>query len=108
MSDGLARLKFKLQKMYTSLITGKRLTVINFTIVAYFGLMWGIYVYQIDTIVTNFLMQLLTIPFFIAQFVFLGIGIVHLIKNPVSYLTFFSVVALAACIFLTLRSFILV
>jgi hypothetical protein len=87
------------------LITNRRLAFINFGIVCYFFLIWLIHFYQIDFFIIGFFQELFTIPFLIAQFIFLFISIAFLIKNPKKYLSLISLMALAVCTFLTTKSF---
>ena len=87
------------------LITSRNLTVINFGIVLYFVLIYLINLYEIDFVLIGVFRELLTIPFLLAQIVFLIIGIIFLIKNPKNFLVFVSVLALTICTFLTFRSF---
>ncbi|MAP06103.1 MAG: hypothetical protein CMP79_05645 [Formosa sp.] len=56
-------------------ITDRKLIIANFTIVSYFVLIWLINVYKIDIVLIGVFRELLTIPFLIAQIVFLVIGI---------------------------------
>ena len=49
--------------------------IANFTIVSYFVLIWLINFYKIDIVLIGVFRELLTIPFLIAQIVFLVIGI---------------------------------
>ena len=53
----------------------RKLIIANFTIVSYFVLIWLINVYKIDIVLIGVFRELLTIPFLIAQIVFLVIGI---------------------------------
>ncbi|SDG81487.1 hypothetical protein [Psychroflexus sediminis] len=84
----------------------KKLSIINFSIVAYFILMWLLYVYQIHFFIIGFLVELLTIPFLIAEVVFLVVGSIHLIKKPIRIVTLVSMLSLGVCAFITFRSLI--
>ncbi|OQX73286.1 MAG: hypothetical protein B6D61_12665, partial [Bacteroidetes bacterium 4484_249] len=53
----------------------KRLTLINFIIVTYFIAIYVLYLYKIDSVLIGVFREILTIPFFIAQIVFLVLGI---------------------------------
>ena len=86
-------------------ITDRKLIIANFTIVSYFVLIWLINVYKIDIVLIGVFRELLTIPFLIAQIVFLVIGINFLIKNQRNALTINSVLSLAFCMLITVGSF---
>tara|TARA_B100001059_G_scaffold95046_1_gene94241 strand:- start:1178 stop:1453 length:276 start_codon:yes stop_codon:yes gene_type:complete len=86
-------------------ITDRKLIIANFTIVSYFVLIWLINVYKIDIVLIGVFRELLTIPFLIAQIVFLVIGINFLIKNQRNALTIISVLSLASCMLITVGSF---
>ena len=62
-------------------MTSKQLTIINFVIITYFMLIWLAYVYKLDFVLIGVLLELVTIPLFIAQIVFLAISIKYLINN---------------------------
>lgn len=96
--------KLKSEKM-NKLITNRNLTIINFVIVSYFILIWLINFYKIDFILIGVFGELLTIPFLIAQIVFLVIGIKFLIKHQKHFLTIVSVLLLAICTIITIGSF---
>ena len=87
------------------LITKRNLTIINVVIVAYFILLWFINFNNIDTVLIGVFRELLTIPFLIAQIVFLVIGIRYLIKNKWNLLLTISVLLLAVCTIITIGSF---
>ena len=86
-------------------ITDRKLIIANFTIVSYFVLIWLINFYKIDIVLIGVFRELLTIPFLIAQIVFLVIGINFLIKNQRNALTIISVLSLACCMLITVGSF---
>lgn len=86
-------------------LTDKNLTIINFTIVLYFIVMYVLHMYQVDFVVVGFFKELLTIPFLIAQVVFVFAGIYFLIKHKIRIGTLVSVIALVICAFYTIRSF---
>jgi hypothetical protein len=81
------------------------LIVANFAIVSYFILIWLINFYKIDFVLIGVFRELLTIPFLIAQIVFLVIGIKFIIKNQIDTLTIISVLSLAICMIITIGSF---
>ena len=87
------------------LITNRNLIIINFAIVTYFILIWLINFYKIDFVLIGVFGEILTIPFLIAQIVFLVIGIRYLIKNQRNFLTIISVLSLAICTIITIGSF---
>ena len=62
-------------------MTTKNLTIINFGIVFYFGLMYLLYIYNIDYVLIGVFRELLTIPLLIAQIIFLVLGIRQLLKH---------------------------
>lgn len=87
-------------------IDEKRLTIINLIIVAYLLAVYLLYVFKVDTIVTGFFIELFTIPFLLAQLVFLVIGIKFLIKNKsVKTATKISVFSIVISTVLTVGSF---
>ena len=86
-------------------MTNKNLIVANFAIVSYFILIWLINFYKIDFVLIGVFRELLTIPFLIAQIVFLVIGIKFIIKNQRDTLTIISVLSLAICMIITIGSF---
>jgi hypothetical protein len=63
------------------LITNRNLTIINFVIVTYFGLIYLLDFYKIDFILIGVFREILTIPFIGAQILFLALGIIRLIKH---------------------------
>ena len=67
--------------------------------------MWLFNYYKIDFILIGVFREILTIPFLIAQIVFLVIGIKYLIKLQRNPLTIISVVSLAFCAIITIGSF---
>lgn len=87
-------------------ITNRNLTVINFAIVSYFMLLVLINYYKIDHVLVGVFRELLTIPFFLAQIVFLVIGIKHLLTNKKDYVLIISLIALAICTINTLGWFL--
>lgn len=87
------------------LLTHRILTMINFGIVVYFMLIYVLNFFEISHVLIGFFRELLTIPFLLAQIIFLFVGIIFLAKNKVNYLTLTSVLALAVCSFITIVSF---
>jgi hypothetical protein len=86
-------------------ITDRNLTIINFAIVFYFLLIYLIHKYQVDFVIIGVFRELLSIPFLIAQIVFVIIGINHLIKQKIRLLNVVSLFALVICSIITLSSF---
>ena len=86
-------------------MTYRILTIINFGIVIYFILIYLLNLYNISHVLIGFFRELLTIPFLLAQIVFLIIGILFLIKNRMNYLMLMSVLALSVCTFITIYNF---
>lgn len=86
-------------------MTSRNLTIINFIIVLYFALIWLINFYQIEHVLIGVFGELLTIPFLIAQVVFLIIGIKYLIKHERRFLLIVSVALLAVSTVFTLKDF---
>ncbi len=90
----------------SKLITNRNLTIINFSIVIYFILIYLINYYKIDFVLIGVFRELLTIPFLIAQIVFLVLGTKFLMtKTKKNYLTIISIAILTICTFITIGSF---
>ena len=87
------------------LINNRNLAIVNFAIVTFFGLIWLINHYQIDWVLVGVFREILTIPFLIAQLLFLVIGVINIIKQKPSILFVISLIALAVCSFVTISSF---
>jgi len=79
------------------LIANRNLTIINFVIVTYFGLIYLLNFFEIDFVLIGVFRELLTIPFLLAQVIFLVLGIVHLVKYKTHLLTIISIIGLAIC-----------
>lgn len=88
-----------------TLTTNRNLTIVNFAIVFYFLLIELINFYEIDFVLIGVIRELLTIPFLIAQIVFLVIGIIYLVKNKMDFLLIISIVSLAICSVMTIGWF---
>lgn len=86
-------------------LSNKRLTLINLTIVSYFVLIWLLISFQIEHVLIGVFIELLTIPFLIAQLVFLVIGIKQIVKEPTDLLTKVSVFLLVISAVVTVGSF---
>lgn len=87
------------------LITNRNLTIINFAIVTYFGLIYLLNFYKVDFVIIGVLREILTIPFLLAQIIFLVIGIVYLIKRKTNFLTIISIIVLTISAIFTIGSF---
>ena len=85
-------------------MTSKQLTIINFVIITYFMLIWLAYVYKLDFVLLGVLIELVTIPLFIAQIVFLAISIKYLINKKTNKLLTMSVISLSICAIVTIGS----
>lgn len=87
------------------LITNRNLTIINFAIVTYFGLVYLLDLYKVEFVLIGVLREILTIPFLLAQIIFLVIGIVYLIKHKTNILTIISIIVLTISAIFTIGSF---
>ncbi len=86
-------------------MTNRNLTIINFVIIAYFCLIYVLNFYKIDFILIGVFREMFTIPFLLAQIVFLVLGIIHLIKHKTHFLTLISIIGLAINAIYTIGSF---
>lgn len=86
-------------------INNSNLTIINFSIVAYFALIYVLNFFKIDFVLIGVLREVFTIPFLLAQFLFLVLGIIHLFKHKTYLLTFISIILLAINVIYTIGSF---
>ncbi len=80
-------------------------TIINYSIVVYFLLIFLSYKFEIDFVVLGVLRELLTIPFLLAQLVFIILGIIQVYKGTKELSFVVSLIALILCAILTLGSF---
>ena len=87
------------------LTTNKKLIIVNFVIITFFILIYLINLYKFDYVLIGVFREILTIPFLIAQIVFLFIGIKYLSKNEMNLLLIISLLSLAICSFITIGSF---
>lgn len=84
-------------------ITNRNLTIGNFVIVIYFTILYLLSIYKFDSFLIGFFGELLTIPFLLAQIVFIVIGIGHLKwNNRKNYFFIISLIALIVCSILTI------
>ncbi|MGB0523260.1 MAG: hypothetical protein ACPGJS_09890 [Flammeovirgaceae bacterium] len=88
-----------------SKFTDTRLFAITLIIISYFGLTYLVHIFQIDVVLIGVFRELLTIPFLLAQVVFLVIGIVY-VKKDQSPLAIISIILLALCSLITIGSFL--
>lgn len=87
------------------LLTDRNLTIINFGIVFYFLIIYALYFFKIDFVIIGVFQEMLSIPFLIAQVVFVVIGINYVIKHKKKLLTIISLFALIVCSIVTISSF---
>jgi hypothetical protein len=89
----------------SKLLNNRTLTIINFSIVAYFVLLYVLDFLKIDFVLIGVFREILTIPFILAQMLFLVLGIMHVVKHKTRLLTFISIVLLAINATYTIGSF---
>ncbi len=85
-------------------LTNRNLIIINFSIVLYFLLLWLIAHYEIHHVLIGVFSELLTMPFLIAQIIFLFLSIKYLINNEIRILLVGSILLLLICSTLTIGS----
>ena len=88
-----------------NLITNRNLIIVNFAIVSFFTLIYLINFFKLDYTLIGVFRQLLTLPFMMAQLVFLVIGIRYLTKNEKNILLIISFISLVICSIITIGSF---
>jgi hypothetical protein len=88
----------KIASLYT-------ITWANFAIVAYFGSLFLLNHFKIDALIIGVFREILTIPFLLAQFVFLGLSGKLLVNQKSNGIFLVSVLALTICTVLTVISF---
>jgi len=86
-------------------INNKNLTTINFSIVAYFVLLYVLNYFKIDFVLIGVLREIFTIPFLLAKLLFLVLGIIHVVKYKTYLLTCISIILLAINTIYTIGSF---
>ncbi|MEY3820201.1 MAG: hypothetical protein RL337_382 [Bacteroidota bacterium] len=86
-------------------INNSNLTIINFSIVAYFVLLYVLDFFKIDFVLIGVVREIFTIPFLLAQLLFLVLGVIHIIKHKTYLLTFISIILLAINATYTIGSF---
>ncbi len=84
----------------------KKLTLINFSIIIFFCLIYLQNQYKINNGFVNFIKELFTIPFLFAQVIFLIISVKHLLKQKMNIAFLISVIILATSSFITFKSFV--
>ncbi len=90
----------------SKLLKEQNLTLINFIIVLYFVIIYSLNFYKIDYVLIGVFRELLTIPFLIAQLVFLFFSIKFLIKKGSrNFLFIASTIILFICTFITIGTF---
>ena len=87
------------------LITNRNLIIANFSIVSFFVFIWLINFYKLDFTIIGVFREILTIPFLIAQIVFLVIGIQYLTKNKRNFILIVCFFSLVICSVITIGSF---
>ncbi|MFY0630846.1 MAG: hypothetical protein JXR05_10730 [Flavobacteriaceae bacterium] len=86
----------------------RNVTVINFGIMGFFGLIYLINYYQIDAVLIGVIREMLTIPFLLALVGFSILGVIYLIRASKKKIgRSISSVLLIICAFITLRTFFL-
>ncbi len=86
-------------------MTNRNLTIVNFIIVVYIALIYSLNYFKIDHVLIGVFRELFTIPFLLAQIVFLVVGIIHIIKNKPNLLFIISLIVLALSAIYTFGSF---
>lgn len=89
----------------STFLNNKNLTIINFSILIYFGLIYMIDFLKIEFVVIGVLREIFTIPFLLAQMIFLVLGIIHVVKYKTHFLTLISIIVLAINAIYTIGSF---
>ena len=86
----------------------RNVTVINLSIVGFFGLIYLINYYQIDAVLIGVIREMLTIPFLGALVGFSILGVIYLVRAPKKKIgRSISSVLLIICACITLRTFFL-
>ena len=88
-----------------NILSEKKLTVINITIVVYFIAIWLIYIYQIDFKIIGVIAELFTVPYLIGQVAFTVLSLWYLKRHNTTLLFKVSTVALIICSIITMASF---
>jgi hypothetical protein len=89
-----------------NLLTTNTIKNINFGIVIYFITLYLLNIYEVNSVIIGVFIELFTIPFLIAQVVFIVISCYYLVKKKNTTLWYkFSLIALITCTVLTISSF---
>ena len=89
-----------------SILNEKRLTIINFVIVAYFVIVYLTNYFKIDFVLLGVFFEMSIFLFVVAQIPVLVFGILFLVKKKkFSFFMILSTVLLAVCTVLTIGSF---
>ena len=89
----------------SKLLNNRTLIIVNFSIVSYFVVLYLLDFFKIDFVVLGVFREIFTIPFLLAQLLFLVLGILHVIKYKTYLLTFISIILLAINATYTIGSF---
>jgi hypothetical protein len=89
-----------------TLVNNNTLTIVNLSIVAYFGLLYLLDFLKIDFVLLGVVREIFTIPFLLAQMLFLVLGIIHVVKHKTHFLTIMSIILLAINAIYTIGSFL--
>jgi phosphoglycerol transferase MdoB-like AlkP superfamily enzyme len=88
------------------ILNEKRLTIINFVIVAFFAIIYLTYYFNIDFVLLGVFREMFFFLFIVAQIPVLLLGILFIVKEKkFSFLMILSTVLLAVCTILTIGSF---
>ncbi len=85
--------------------TEKRVAILSFIIAGYFLLIYLLHLFEIDLVLIGVFRELLSIPFLLAQIVFLFLGTRFLIKKKFQILTLLGVLLLIISSIFTFGSF---
>ena len=89
-----------------TLLDNKKLIIINIVITGYFIVIYGFHHLELQTAITVFVTELLTIPFVLAAIVFSVLGIKKLLSGTMNYTTGVSFLFLLTCTALIIISFV--
>ena len=87
------------------LVNNKTLTIANISILVFFSLLYYFDYLKLDAVLIGVFREIFTIPFLLAQILFLVLGIIHIIKHKTYLLTFISILLLAINTIYTFASF---
>lgn len=83
----------------------KTLTILNFSIIGYFAVLYLSYIFKIDFQFLGMIRELLTIPAMLGQLVLIVLGVVSFFRKESSPLFIVSWIMLLICAVLTIGSF---